>query len=184
MFSDYSTRTLTEAFRLVRHALRLLAAPDRWTRDVWARDRHGKEVDAGSVAAVRWCAGGAVLAANRDLYPNRGALEIPIDPRTGEAAMVTRPKRVVAALDALGIGFMATSRERIEASPPAKTLSGRHQPPLAKQHPTLRASDINDLPAVHHPHVALALAWTMAALHDELERRREDAPRKRGSGAA
>lgn len=162
----------------MNHALRLVAAPERWTREVWARDRDGDEVDAGSRAAVCWCAGGAILAANRDLYAGQGVLQIPVDPETGEATLVRGPKRVVVALEALGAGFLQTSPERIQASPPS-TLPGRRHVSLAEQHPTLLASEINDLPLIKHPHVALALAWTMAALHDELERRGAATPTKR-----
>jgi hypothetical protein len=179
LFDDYSTRTLREALQLMNHALRLVAAPDRWTREMWARDRAGDEVEAASRAAVCWCAGGAILAANHDLYAARGALDIPIDSATGEAAMVRGPKRVVVALDALGIGFMHTSRERIQKSPAPGGPPGRRHVSLAKQHPTLRASDINDLPPIKHPHVVLALAWTLAALHDELERRGPAKPTRR-----
>jgi hypothetical protein len=174
LFENYATRTLREAFRLVDRAHRLLVAPDRWTRHVWARDRRGREVDAASVEAVRWCAGGAVISANGELYGGRGDVEIPVDPRTREAIMVRSPRRVVAALEALGIGFMQTSPGRIQTSAPpkdARATRGKQR----KQHPTLLATDINDLPLITHPHVVLALAWTMAALHDEIERR---APRR------
>lgn len=175
LFDGYSTRTLREALRLMNHALRLVAAPERWTREVWARNRAGNEVEAGSRGAVCWCAGGAILAANHDLFAARGALQIPVDPESGEATLVRGPKRVVVALEALGVGFMQTSPERIRASPPS-ALPGRRHVPLAEQHPTLLASDINDLPLIKHPHVALALAWTMAALHDEIERRAAATP--------
>jgi hypothetical protein len=163
----------------MNHALRLIAAPERWTREVWARDRAGNEVAAASRAAVCWCAGGAILAANHDLYGGRGALDIPIDSATGEAAMVRGPKRLVVALQALAIGFMHTSRERIQKSPAPAGPPGRRHVSLAKQHPTLRATDINDLPLIKHPHVLLALAWTLAALHDELERRGPAKPTRR-----
>ncbi|HEX4680491.1 MAG TPA: hypothetical protein VH210_14930 [Gaiellaceae bacterium] len=179
LFDDYSTRTLREALRLMNHALRLIAAPERWTREVWSRDSAGNEVDAASLAAVCWCAGGAILAANHDLYPARGALHIPIDPATGEAVMVRGPKRVVLALEALGIGFTHSSPERIQKSPAPAATPGRRQVPLAKQHPTLRASDINDLALIKHPHVVLALASTLAALHDEIERRAPAKPARR-----
>jgi hypothetical protein len=179
LFDDYSTRTLREALRLMNHALRLIAAPERWTREVWARDRAGNEVEAASRAAVCWCAGGAILAANHDLYAAGGALDIPINSATGEARMVRGPKRVGVALEALGIGFMQTSPERIEKSPAPAVPRGCRHVSLAKQHPTLRASDINDLPLIKHPHVVFALAWTLAALHDELERRGPAKPTRR-----
>lgn len=179
LFDDYTTRTLREAFRLVDRAHALLVAPDRWTRHVWARDWRGREVDAAGVDAVRWCAGGAVISANSELYAGRGEVEIPVDPRTKEATMVRRPRRVVAALEALGLGFMQTSPGRIQKPPVPTAPPLRRHVPLAKQHPTLLASDINDLPLIQHPHVVLALAWTLAALHDELERRGAAKPTRR-----
>jgi hypothetical protein len=154
----------------------LLAARDRWTRLVWARDLQSHEVDAAGGEAVRWCAGGAVIFANSELYAGRGDVEIPVDPRTRQATMVRRPRRVVAALEALGIGFIETSRERIKKSPVPAAPPGRRHVPLSKQHPTLRASDINDLPLIKHRHVVLALAWTLAAIRDELEQRGQAKP--------
>jgi hypothetical protein len=171
IFDTYSTRTLREAFRVIEHAHRLLIAPDRWTRHVWARDRAGNEVNAASRAARRWCAGGAVLAANGDLYAGRGDVAIPVDPHTKQAALIRSPRRVAVALEVLGVGFTQTSRNLIEASPPPAGASGETKAKLDQQHPTLLATDINDLPLIKYPHVVLAFGWTMAALRDEVERR-------------
>jgi hypothetical protein len=172
IFDTYSIRTLREAFLLVEHAHRILAAPDRWTRNVWARDRGGNEVNAASRAAKCWCAGGAILAANGDLYAGRGRVDIPVDPLTNQATLVRGPRRVAVALEALGVGFMTTSSKLVEASRPPADVLAEAKTELDQQHPTLLATDINDLRLIKHPHVALALAWTMAALHEELELRK------------
>ena len=146
----------------------MLILPERWTRHVWARDSSGNEVPPGSVAAVAWCVGGAVIDANAVHFGERGSLEIPVDPNTRRATQVRAPKRVVAALEAVGIGLEETSSHRIKAalkSAPAKRRV------IARAHPTLLASELNDLSTIESPHVLLGLAWTMAALHDELAKR-------------
>jgi hypothetical protein len=180
LFDEYTTRTLRESLKLVQYAHRLLAAPERWTQEVWARDRAGNEVPAGSITAVSWCVGGAILCANVALYPARGAIDIPLDLATSEAAQVRGPKRVVAALQAVGEGLLHTSHERIKASPPPPAARGERTS-LAKQHPTLRASDINDLPLIAHPHVVLGVAHAMVQLHDEIQARSEARRLARGS---
>ena len=170
----YTTNSLREARELLQRALLELVTPSSWTKGVWARDALGAEVEVDHATAFSWCAGGAVLCAQAELYG--GNIEIPVDPASGEATHVLGPKRLVAALELLGFFLYGMNRSRVsldEAAP------ARRPKPLREQHPTLIASDINDLRQIAHPHVLLGLVAVLVAIHDELAARR----RRRGTSA-
>lgn len=168
----YTTNSLREARELLHRALLELVTPSSWTKRVWARDALGAEVGVDHATAFSWCAGGAVLCAQAELYG--GNIEIPVDPASGEATHVLGLKRLVVALELLGFFLFAANRRRVSLD---DTAPARKPKPLREQHPTLIASDINDLPQITHPHVLLGIAAALVAIHDELAARR----RKRGT---
>ena len=51
------SKTLVKNLRAVR---KLLSTEARWTKDVLARDKLGREVESDAPAACRWCLSGAV----------------------------------------------------------------------------------------------------------------------------
>lgn len=171
LLAGYSTNALREAARLIRFAHLLLAEPSEWTRERWSVDANGREVPFDSLNGVRWCAGGAILRAHRALSGYAVPIEIPIDPRTNEADRVAQPKRAVVALELLGQVLLEQNRKRIASSGRKGRATLRK---LRKQHPTLLASDINDLRQIAHPHVLLGLVAALVAIHDELAARRCD----------
>ena len=171
LFEGYSTNSLREAQRLLVQAHELIAAPERWTREVWARNSSGDEVEADDPSAVSWCVGGAVLHAQVQQYGTSDAVRIVVDPMTAQAVAVIRPKRVIVALELLGAFLLLVNRKLIDVEPAAAKQS-RKVKPLPMQHPTLLASDINDLPQIEHPHVLLGSAAAIVAIHQELAHRR------------
>ena len=167
---DYSTAALREAARILRRALQLVAARERWTRGVWARDGSRQEVNAWSEVAVAWCVGGAVLCAAADLTGR--APDIPAD-ATGEAIAVVAPNSAVIALRILARELVAANSRLVDldARPKTKRVQVSR---LRDQHPTLLASDVNDLTQITHARVLLGLARALVVVDDELVRRRRN----------
>jgi hypothetical protein len=178
LFDRYTTSTLKDALSLLRRANELISVPSRWTREVWARDEYGGEVPAANRGAVSWCIGGAVIRAQSELFSGKGTVEIRVSQGTDDAVAVRGPKRVVVALELLGRYLLEANQERIDVNAAAATPGA---PRLADQHPTLVASDINDLIQIEHPHVLLGVASAMVALSDELATRAIRVARQRRS---
>lgn len=166
LLARYSTNSLREARELLRRAHVLLLTRYDWTKGAWARDSAGRKVAADDDAAVSWCAGGAVLRTEAELHDS--VVEIPVDPESDEATEVLGPKRVVVALELLGLFLLAVNRNRVSLE---EVAPARKPKPLREQHPTLLASDINDLRQIAHPHVLLGLIAALVAIHDELAER-------------
>lgn len=56
-----SNHTDDDILRDVRAAIELISDPERWTRNILARDRAGHRCPASHPSAVRWCIVGALI---------------------------------------------------------------------------------------------------------------------------
>lgn len=63
-----ASRATAEARAIIARAAELIATPDRWTQEVLARDASGQPVSELSEDAVRFCAAGAVVRAEVELF--------------------------------------------------------------------------------------------------------------------
>lgn len=175
LLERYTTNSLREARALLQRAHVRLLTPTDWTRGVWARDAEGREVAPDDVTASSWCVGGAVLRAQTHLYA--GLVEISVD-INGDVRRVLGPKRLVVALELLGFFLYAVNRNRVSLD---EVVPARRPKSLGEQHPTLLASDINDLRQIAHPHMLLGLVAALVAIHDEIAARRRDRGTRQGA---
>jgi len=174
-----TTSSLRQALRLLVRTAELVAEPDHWTRDAWARSRTGKPVGVTTRAAVSWCLTGSVLRAEAELFGTK----IQHGPATAEWGLPSRvrgPKRLENALWMLG-GWMVVVFRRIhndqlaaEARAAAKTAKAKSSAIHEIALDNLLVSVLNDQPTVEHEHILLELLLTIDDIRGELgERRRK-----------
>jgi hypothetical protein len=179
--AGFSTSSLGQALRLLVGTSGLLAQPEHWTRDAWARDRKDKPVGVATRAAVSWCLTGAVLRVEAELFGTK----VQHGPATAEWGLPSRvrgPKRLENALTVLGF-WMAVVFRRIhhdqlaaEARAEAKTAKAKSAATHELVLDTRLVSVLNDQATVQHEHILLALDLAADDIRRELrERRRKNA---------
>jgi hypothetical protein len=175
--ADFSTSSLRQALRLLVRTSELLAEPDRWTRDAWARDRKGKPVGVAAKAAVAWCLTGAVLRAEAELFGTK----VQHGPATAEWGLPSRvrgPKRLENALIMvgfwMGIVFRRIHQDQLaaEARAAAKTAKAKSSATHELVLDTRLVSVLNDQPTVQYEHIVLALELAIDNVRGELRERR------------
>lgn len=82
-----------QGLQILEYGRQLIASREHFTRGVWARDRHSHPVYVGDSRAFRFCAGGALLRAELDLFGRTPMID-------AEANIA--PQRLQYAFDQLG----------------------------------------------------------------------------------
>lgn len=175
--AGFSTGSLRQALRLLLRTSELLATPDRWTRDAWARDREGDPVRVTARAAVAWCLTGAVLRAEAELFGTK----VQHGPATAEWGLPSRvvgPKRLENALTMLGwwlaLVFRRVHSDQLAAEQraAAKTAKAKSSATHELLIDTRLVSVLNDQPTIEHEHILFALELAADEIRRELRERR------------
>jgi hypothetical protein len=94
-----------QGLQILEYGRELIASREHFTRGVWARDRHSHPVYVGDSRAVRFCAGGALLRAELEIFGSR-------QPTIDEDVTV-KPQRLQYAFDQLGDDLVHSQAHKV-----------------------------------------------------------------------